>query len=100
MRGLPEEQVCIAKLRELLTSLGAICLGHQLMQLCGYDDVMIKLTPFIERVTPYPQTFRESIVSPQLYLIVEGVKPSDIVRIVDSIYKLLRECGIALKLVG
>ncbi len=98
IRGLPEEQLCISRVRDSLMSSGSECVGHQLMLLCSSGEVMIKLTPFTDqRMSIQPQMFRE-ITYPQLYVVIEGVKAGDVVRIADLIYKGLRECGIALKL--
>jgi hypothetical protein len=98
LQGLPEEQMCIAKLRESI-AIDGLCTGSQLVFVCSYGSTLTKFSIVEEPAKALQHTILTGAYKAlTLQIVVEGEKPDEVVKTVDLIYKSLKDCGILLKL--
>ncbi|MDK6028992.1 hypothetical protein QPL79_06410 [Ignisphaera sp. 4213-co] len=98
LQGLPEEQVCISKLREGI-ELHGFCTGSQASFVCNFDNVLVKTRP-VETSRQFSQP--PFVGRPTVFVIqisIEGEKAADVVKVVDLVYKILKSCNILLRIV-
>lgn len=94
LKGLPEEVSCIAKLGEYLFSRG-LCVGSHTTFLCSYKGSLVKLAPQV--IKPQYPTYEVPQVG-TIRVVVESESQEALMEVVSDIYKLLRDCGITLRL--
>lgn len=100
LQGIPEEQKCIAGLRELMSS-GGTCAGSQSSFVCAYANTLVKVLLAEESSKALQQAFfTGSLRGLIMQVIVEGENPEGVVKIVDLVYRLLRECNILVRIIS
>ncbi|MEM3972769.1 MAG: hypothetical protein QW320_00100 [Ignisphaera sp.] len=97
LQGLPEEQMCIAKLREGM-EMGGICTGSQTSFACASNNVLVKVLP-AEASHQLSHAFIGVPMKFAIQIHVEGEKAEDVVKIADIVYKTLKGCNILLRIV-
>lgn len=96
LQGSPDEQMCIARLREEI-GLGGICTGSQASFACASNNVLVKVFP----VEAHQQISHTIIGVPIKFVIqihIEGEKADDVVKFADIVYKTLKNCNILLRI--
>lgn len=100
IRGMPNELECLTKLRDRLAIVGK-CLGSSSMYICFYKSTMIKVMPKTEdssRKTPIPpyETLQQMI---SILFSIESNNTEEMAVIVESVYNVIKNCGLFIRLI-
>ena len=99
LQGLPEEQACIARLREIISSSNGLCTGSQASFVCSSGNTLIKVVLAAESPKSLQRVLLgEPLTALSLHIVVRGEKADDVVKVVDVIYKNLKGCNIPVRI--
>lgn len=94
LKGLPEEISCLTKLGEHLSMFG-LCVGTHISFLCSYRECLVKVAPQIVRPT---QIAYELLQAGSVKIVIESTDHRSLVQVASDVYKMLKDCGLTLRL--